>query len=882
LLTSFRKIKLKTVQRAFWLVLLGAFLLGATMQVAAQINPDADETYRTKPIPPTPATQSILGFLNQDELSTIISPEYQQDCADLDSLAVGLIPTATWDGFGNLLVADPVESACAVTAFNNGNPRLLAEMLNRGNDGSLLSSVFALGGKILDQRPASGASFVEDKVYALSNIGTVNAQEGPPGLYYRGTGFDLLRPIQSFWGWSVNIVYALLIFVIVIVAFGIMFRANLSGNLAVTLQSAIPNIALAMILVPLSYAITGLFIDGITVGVNVTHQFLIGPGSPGRDVYESRNEDFGTDVGPFGEIEDRGLHADDMRVSWLFSGYNLVSGNNSLGEGLEDLSGGVGLIFGIAGFLEFLSIGSWLIPIVNFLLGVLLLLTGLRIFAKLLLKYLTFIIMPLVAPFVFAAIALPGSGMKIIMWYVRMMGAATLSFVAAYAMILLSLVFSSSSFIAQLPDVGVTTFVPPLTGIESVLTSFASGANAGGATSLLAFMFILVAFALYMLIPKTLDNIDEALGVDKSLPKLVTDVFQSTKDSIGLGRAGIKAGIGASRLPGQAAKGVQTARSLNRRGGQTIRNLYDRGIGVNIPLIGNVGIGRGVNVGGAGSDLAKRRADLGSQISQTQRELRNAISSGNKGAARNAQNRLTGLKARMDDLNASGAIDEQHKEAKEVKMSLEVSFNGQAGPINLTQDKIEELMQAGNGPAQLRQGKVKLKVEGEAMSPDFLRRLAVVPLKPGDVSKLRSDQQLDFTRAIVNFGDLDNPNPLVSISRLLAQLNAAGGWQFIGNTGGARITFSGGVPSPAGGTDPTAAFATATGDGFEFGFGIEIPDSAAFLGAINPLGVIKTDKYRFVIGDPRFDKEDYNWQSNEADIMVISSFSQRPTEVSVV
>src|SRR5690606_18904813 len=161
------------------------------------------------------------------------------------------------------------------------------------------------------------------KVYALTNPGRVYAEDlgvAPAPYFPSGTGFQLLQPIQAFWGWSVNIVYGILILIIIGIAFAIIFRNNLGGSQVVTIQSAIPSIALAMILVPLSYAISGLFIDAITIGTNAVHAFLLGPGAPGNAVYESRN------VLLKGKCEnqtsddascDRGLYADDDRVNWF-------------------------------------------------------------------------------------------------------------------------------------------------------------------------------------------------------------------------------------------------------------------------------------------------------------------------------------------------------------------------------------------------------------------------------------------------------------------------------------------------------------------------------------------------------------------------------------
>ena len=636
-----------------------AFIFGNVLRVGA-VNFNPADTKSV--IPKTPADQTIGNFQSSDEIDLSLSAD--APCRGKWNSRLGGIIGSIIDFGNDMFVTDAANGTCATIAFNNGDPRMLASILNQEDSTSLVENILSLNAKVLDQRPASGIHHIESQVYALFNSQSVSAQQDDVSLYYRGTGFALLQPVQAFWGWSVNIVYALLILIIIIVALGIIFRSSLSGGLAVALQQAIPNIALAMILVPLSYAITGLFIDGITIGVNTTHQFLLGPGAPGRGVYEARNEDFPTD-GRFGGVvpynfEDRGLHADDMRVSWLYSGQVLVTGEDSLGAGVSSLAEGVGLIFGISSFLESLGIGHWFIPIINFILGVILLFTGLRIFGKLLVKYILFILMPIFAPFIFAGIALPGSGVKLLLWYGRIMASASLFYIVAYAMTLLAIIFSSSYFFAQLPSAGINTFVPPLTGLESALVSIVEQAttqNSGlsAADNLLQFTFVIVAFGIYMLIPKSLDNINTALNVG-ALPEFFGDIIQSTRDSIGLART--TGNLGA-RAYGSDLNLLRADKRIKAK--QTLGNLVD--------------IGRGVRPGEDGSFLERRRARLQSRLANVEAKRKEALEKGQFARASLLNRQASSIKSQLGSTDSAFAGDGGKTEGPN-KLEAKISWAG--------------------------------------------------------------------------------------------------------------------------------------------------------------------------------------------------------------
>lgn len=398
---------------------------------------------------------------------------------------------------------------------------------------SLSNTLGDINTQVLAQRPASAAIYVQDKVYALTNFNKVSAQSADYEYYSPGgTGFSLLRPIQNFWSWAVRVVYGFLLLIVIIIAFAIMFRQRLPGNVEVTIQSAIPSIALAMILVPLSYAISGLFIDVITVGTNMVHSFLIGaPGSPGHELFlNAPNIQSYTLLGQPETVEDRGFYPDDVRVDWLRARNNL----NAKGA-ITDAAEGIGdatILPLVDAFVKIIANGSgvsdlsftWVGDLVQFFISIVSIWIAIQVFIALIKKYLVLIIYPIISPFIFATVAIPGNGTKSIMQYAKVMMAASLVFIVTYAMFLLSIIFTSAYFQNDIPAGSTAAFSPPLLGLGTLgLTS--------GDTTITKLLLTLIGLGIYFSIPNTLKSIDKALGADQPVPKFITTPIESFNES---------------------------------------------------------------------------------------------------------------------------------------------------------------------------------------------------------------------------------------------------------------------------------------------------------------------------------------------------------------
>ncbi len=139
------------------------------------------------------------------------------------------------------------------SCINNLGPVSVPETGNSEihNLGSIFGLAF-IADSLSSMRPASGVEYLAQTASNLHIIPETHAQ---------GFGFQTLQPIQKIWRAFRNMAYALLVIVILVMAFMIMFRVKISPQTIITIQSSLPRIVLTLILVTFSYAIAGLIID---------------------------------------------------------------------------------------------------------------------------------------------------------------------------------------------------------------------------------------------------------------------------------------------------------------------------------------------------------------------------------------------------------------------------------------------------------------------------------------------------------------------------------------------------------------------------------------------------------------------------------------------
>lgn len=466
-----------------------------------------------------------------------------------------------------------------------------------GSTGGINNILSRIEATLLEQQPSSAMVFAQDQVNRFVNAGAVYAQEETPNnaptqAYFPGTGLDMLRPVQNLWGWAVTASYSALVIVILVVAIALALGDRVPGAQKITLNNAIQGIVVAMILIPLSYPIAGLFVDLTTLGANTVHGILFRGGGVASSVLDEYREET--------LLNGRDLYADDPNIN-IFNinsriGIDEVfySARSSFFNDLEcqvtrDVEGNCGQaatgIFGVAnGILNLIagpevSIGNLFIGLIFTLLNFAMLLTGLKFGWFLFTKFIFILFAPVIMPFSFLTLALPGNISKTAFNTVKQLAATSACFLAAYSMVLVAIMFSSSSFFAtNLPtnDIGSGyNYTPPLFGgLQNVLLGGGSGlggAVVDGATSNASISLILavIGIAVYFGIPSTLEKIYKAIAPEVQFP-----LADFAKSSFGeLSTSFRLSGRGARKV---TALGYQaTAGTVGRLAGAGIRGAMN-------------------------------------------------------------------------------------------------------------------------------------------------------------------------------------------------------------------------------------------------------------------------------------------------------------------
>ena len=109
-------------------------------------------------------------------------------------------------------------------------------------------------------RPISGIGYIRS---AASKFGV------PSEVHAQGFGFTAAESMRTLWVAVRNVTYFFLILLVIIMAFMIMFRFKISPQTVITVQSALPQLIIALILITFSYAIAGFMIDLLYVVIGL-------------------------------------------------------------------------------------------------------------------------------------------------------------------------------------------------------------------------------------------------------------------------------------------------------------------------------------------------------------------------------------------------------------------------------------------------------------------------------------------------------------------------------------------------------------------------------------------------------------------------------------
>jgi len=107
---------------------------------------------------------------------------------------------------------------------------------------------------MLYQNQPSSREYIAD---ILDNIGIPQVSSA----YAQGTGYSAMSPFLEFWKSFRNLAYSLYIIMFVVVGVMIMLRTKINAQTVITIQSALPNLIITLLLITFSYAIVGFMID---------------------------------------------------------------------------------------------------------------------------------------------------------------------------------------------------------------------------------------------------------------------------------------------------------------------------------------------------------------------------------------------------------------------------------------------------------------------------------------------------------------------------------------------------------------------------------------------------------------------------------------------
>jgi len=107
---------------------------------------------------------------------------------------------------------------------------------------------------VFKPRPFSGIAYIRNSLSTFHIVPEANAQ-------VQGFGYEGLSVVQELWKSMRNASYGLFVIASVVLSFMIMFRVKTSPQTVVTVQSVLPKLVLALILVTFSYAIAGFLVD---------------------------------------------------------------------------------------------------------------------------------------------------------------------------------------------------------------------------------------------------------------------------------------------------------------------------------------------------------------------------------------------------------------------------------------------------------------------------------------------------------------------------------------------------------------------------------------------------------------------------------------------
>ena len=423
---------------------------------------------------------SLLAFANGEAVNNCVSAGAKSDVTDLQNCLEGL-----WQ---KIQKGESMESPGAFLALAGFTKSLLVA------------------------KPASGVDYLASLNSKFHLIPEAYAQQG--------YGFSTLEPVQLAWSASKNGAYFFMILAFIAISFMIMFRVRISPQAVANVQTMIPRLIIAVILITFSYAIAGFVLDLVTIAVAALTLAIKSVGLGGGGISHMGTIDLFNAL-----MSGDGLIAIFLGMLIVFL---LIGG---VGTGVASVvAPGLGVTLGGA-----LTILGLIFIVVLFVVLV-------RVFWLLLKTLITIILLTIAGPFVILLGTLPGSqGMGS---WIRNLLANMAVYVVVIAMIFLAHVFFWGFFARGLPGSPSGGGPGPLPSFDTFGIALSVGGSVDvpvlpGFLSEATIIGLLISFGIVLLIPHA--------------GNLVRSAIQGKPFDIG---GAIGGGLGMLAYPGTKASGI--------------------------------------------------------------------------------------------------------------------------------------------------------------------------------------------------------------------------------------------------------------------------------------------------------------------------------------
>lgn len=372
--------------------------------------------------------------------------------------------------------------------------------------------------------PVSGVFYIKNRLSELNIIPEVQAQESGFGLTALGD------PVLKLWRASRNIAYTFFVIIIVVLAFMIMFRVKINPQTVISLQSALPKIALALIFVTFSYAIAGLMVDFVYVIIGLISTIFIQ-----SDIF-ANTTDWGT---VFGYLTDGPLNSGAFGLFMVYMRAFPTALMLSLGQGIFSGSIGSFLLSGI---------GVLLIPLILLVTGIVLIVALFKLLLLLFKTFANIILLVIVAPFTITLGAISqtvGFGS-----WLRAIASNLVVYPIVGIMFTLALLFESGSIFTILNKLGVVgdlaeKFINAGTAIDfnpELLSGSLWSPPLTAGTELTSFLWLGVSLVLVIMTPQVA-NIIKSIVEGKPF-SYGSAIGEALGAPVTLSRGGAAAGFG--------------------------------------------------------------------------------------------------------------------------------------------------------------------------------------------------------------------------------------------------------------------------------------------------------------------------------------------------